>query len=236
MKKSTKKASTRVCDESGFCINTSGQMSEPKPTKNSKLMYFGDPMCSWCWGITNHLEKVINHFEGRIKFELVMGGLRPGGGDSWDDNMKNFLKGHWRHVHEASGQEFNYGLFERNYFNYDTEPACRAVAIVKKMNPEVLFDFYKNVQYGFYVEGRDPKEVEFYEDICNSLAIDYKAFTEVFSSDEGKILVSEDFNKTRRYGISGFPTMILQVKDRLEHITNGYATYENMKERIEALS
>ena len=27
-----------------------------------------------------------------------MGGLRPGGGDPWNNQMKTFLRNHWEHV------------------------------------------------------------------------------------------------------------------------------------------
>ena len=43
------------CNEEGFCeIPANDHEEQPSTkgtsTKKSKLMYFGDPMCSWCWG------------------------------------------------------------------------------------------------------------------------------------------------------------------------------------------
>ncbi len=49
------------------------------------------------------------------------------------DEMKNFLKGHWEHVTQASGQPFGYKLMEREDFNYDTEPSCRAVVAARPL-------------------------------------------------------------------------------------------------------
>ncbi len=77
--------------------------------------------------VANNIQKLRNHFSESLDFELVMGGLRPGGGDPWNAEMKSFLKEHWDHVKTASGQEFGYSLFERNEFDYDTEPPSRAV-------------------------------------------------------------------------------------------------------------
>ena len=106
-----------------------------------KLIYFGDPMCSWCWGIVRNLERLKKRFDGVLAFEMVMGGLRPGGGDPWNEHMKNFLRNHWQHVHAASGQAFNFELLSKDTFNYDTEPPSRAVVLVRDMKPEVEFDF-----------------------------------------------------------------------------------------------
>jgi len=164
-----------------------------------------------------------------------MGGLRVGGGEAWNDQMKQFLKGHWQHVNEASGQEFNYSLFDKEAFNYDTEPACRAVSIVKQMDSSKALDFYRNVQYGFYVDNNDPNELVFYESICNKLNIDFNKFSESFNSEIGKILVNIDFQKTQEFGISGFPTIVLQIDDKLENIVRGYATFDAIQTRVESL-
>lgn len=228
------------CNEEGFCEtptsdNKAQHSTRDTSTKKSKLMYFGDPMCSWCWGLTHHLENTIAHFEDQLDFEIIMGGLRVGGGEEWNDQMKQFLKDHWQHVNEASGQEFNYSLFEKEAFNYDTEPACRAVAIVKQIDKSKALDFYRNVQHGFYVENKDPNELEFYESICNKLNIDFNMFSELFNAETGKILVNTDFQKTQEYGVTGFPTLELQTNNRLVSIVRGYSTFALMKEKIEPL-
>jgi putative protein-disulfide isomerase len=227
------------CNEERFCETPTSDNKEHHSTKDtsakkSKLMYFGDPMCSWCWGLTHHLEKTIAHFEDPLDFEIIMGGLRVGDGEAWNDQMKQFLKGHWQHVSEASGQEFNYGLFKKESFNYDTEPVCRAVSIVKHIEKSKVLCFYRNVQHGFYVENKDPNELKFYESICNKLNVDFSRFSELFNSEAGKILVNTDFQKTQEYGVTGFPTLALQTNNRLVSIVQGYSTFEGMKERIES--
>ena len=115
------------------------------------IIYIADPMCSWCYGFSKEITHLKEHYEKEFSFELIMGGLRPGGGDPWTDEFKNMLKHHWEKVGEASGLPFGYQLFDREFFNYDTEPACRAVCIMKEMNPEIAFDFFKAVQSGFVV-------------------------------------------------------------------------------------
>jgi putative protein-disulfide isomerase len=107
-----------------------------------EILYFGDPMCSWCWGITNDLEMLKEHFKQELQFELILGGLRPGGGDKWDKKMKKMLKGHWGHVNDRTGQPFNYELFNWGNFNYDTEPPSRAVRVIRDLIPEEEFNFF----------------------------------------------------------------------------------------------
>jgi len=194
-----------------------------------KIIYFGDPMCSWCWGIANHLEKLIEHFKYELKFELVLGGLRPGGGDKWDDSMKKMLRGHWNHVNEYSGQAFNYELLDRDEFNYDTEPPSRAVRIVRDIVPEKEFTFFKEVQRAFYVENLDLSLADSYKAICEKLDISFDNLVSLFRSDKYKELVNEDFIKSSSYGVRGFPSVAVQIDDNVQLIANGYTTFENMK-------
>ena len=134
---------------------------------DAEIIYVGDPMCSWCWGISPALKELRDHYKSEgIPFKLVMGGLRPGGGDPWDQQMKNFLRQHWDHVTEASGQPFGHALFEKASFNYDTEPSCRAVVAARSLIGEQELEFFEAIQEKFYVHSEDPNEISFYESIC----------------------------------------------------------------------
>lgn len=201
----------------------------------SKLIYFGDPMCSWCWGLTNHLNKIVNTFKDKLDFEMIMGGLRPGGGDLWNDAMKSFIRQHWVHVEQRSGQPFRFDLLNRESFNYDTEPACRAVRVIRDLLPEKEFEFFRRIQYAFYVENEDPTISNFYRNICEQVEIDFNEFIDLFESTQYMKLVKEDFISSQNYGIRGFPSLILKTADKNEVITIGYAEYEKMEERINSI-
>jgi len=229
------------CTDDGFCvIDTSAKKSKIKKSvlkkKRGKIIYFGDPMCSWCWGISNDIEKLKNHYSDKFDFEMVMGGLRAGGGDPWNDQMKGFLKHHWQQVQAASGQPFKYDILDKDFFNYDTEPPCRAVRIVRDMAPGLEFDFYRAIQYKFYVENEDPGSSDFYRSICAKLKIPFKAFRPMFLSSVYCDIVKEDFKKASNYNVRGFPTIMLETKDKQLTICNGYASFEQMSDSIENAS
>jgi len=87
-------------------INIMAQNENPLKTK---LIYFGDPMCSWCYGFAPEIEKIAAKFNA-IDFEIVLGGLRPGGKQTMAE-MKDFLKQHWQEIEEQTFQKFSYELF-----------------------------------------------------------------------------------------------------------------------------
>lgn len=226
------------CTDDGFCVmDTNSKKPKVKKLKSKrkpgKIIYFGDPMCSWCWGISDNFKKLKDKYAGKFDFELVMGGLRPGGGDPWNDQMKQFLRHHWSQVSAVSGQPFKYDLLAWDEFNYDTEPACRAVRIIRDMAPHLEFDFYREIQFKFYAENEDPKNSDFYRTICAKFKIPFKAFRPMFLSSVYCDIVKEDFNKSLEYNVRSFPTVLFETKDKLETICNGYATFNQMNERIE---
>ncbi len=201
-----------------------------------RLIYIADPMCSWCYGFIPEMQDLMKHYQDRLRFSLIMGGLRPGGGSPWNQEMKDFLRHHWEEIMEKTKQPFNFDLLEKEVFNYDTEPACRAVVIARDMAPEKTFQFYKAVQHAFYFLNHDPNELEFYLPICESLDIEKDAFKENFFSEEYKKKTLKDFAHSRQLGIRGFPSLVLWTGgESLRLVTHGYADFEKMKETIEGL-
>ncbi len=225
------------CDpETGEC--TPGELpalkKETEIIPDKEIIYVGDPMCSWCWGISNHL-KQLKESNPQYQFKIVVGGLRPGGGEVWDDRMKNFLRHHWEEVTKRSGQPFGYALFDREEFNYDTEPPCRAVVASRAWIPDQELEFYEAVSRKFYVDNEDPNEPEFYRSICEQFGIDYNKFLKSFQSEETKYATYQEFQLNRQWGVRGYPTVLFKTEDQLFQINNGYAEYEQMQAIIDKI-
>ncbi|WP_231915308.1 DsbA family protein [Lewinella sp. 4G2] len=234
----TMKAQQLTAPEGAYCDPETG-LCHPSPmpapaaapdfAEDVEIIYVGDPMCSWCWGISPALNRLERAAEmNGIPYRIVLGGLRPGGGDPWDDEMKKFIGHHWDQVTERSGQPFGRALFERDTFNYDTEPSCRAVVAARTMNPEVESRFFELTQHHFYVLNEDPKDAAFYAPICEELGLDYQEFVRQFNSPEVKAATEQDFRLNRSWGVTGYPTVILRKGNELTALARGFNTFENM--------
>lgn len=204
------------------------------------IRYVGDPMCSWCWGISPTVKNIEQYCaKENLNFLLTVGGLRAGGGDEWNSDFRSFLKNEWQHVASVTGQPFGFKILEKPYFNYDTEFSCRAVVAVKSiLNGQVgstqrALDFYARIQEKFYVEGDDPKEPSFYSSICEGLGIDYKVFANKFKSDEIRISTEEDFARARSLGVRSFPTLLIELQGGVYALGSGFVTTDVILEKIE---
>lgn len=207
------------------------------------IIYIGDPLCSWCWGFAPEVEKLRSYARHKkINFTLTVGGLRPGGGQVWDDEFKNMIKHHWQQVNQRSGQKFNYGLFDLPEFNYDTEPACRAVVAVKNLiaahdlDENLVLDFFTAIQENFYVQNQISTNVEFYQTICRDFGIDFAAFSQLFDSAEIKAQTAAEFNICRNWGVTGYPTILYFDGKQLYMLSSGYQKCESIIESFEQLA
>ncbi|MDQ0015385.1 putative protein-disulfide isomerase [Variovorax boronicumulans] len=203
------------------------------------VRYIGDPMCSWCWGISPAVREVADFCEAEgIEFSMTMGGLRAGGGDPWSSAFKEFLRNEWQHIAQATGQPFGYTLLDAPNFTYDTEPACRAVVAVqllqerKKLKSFTALNFFAATQRNFYVDGKDPKVVHFYKGICESLDLDFDEFRGIFESPEARQAVGREFVQCRQWGVRSFPTLLLERNQVRSTLAVGFVKAEKVLSRL----
>lgn len=232
---------TESCStEDGLCRIAADRSSESRPqvfSADPEVAYFGDPMCSWCWGISSQLRKLRDWCVAEaIPFRLVMGGLRAGGGDAWDDRFRNFLRHHWEDVARLTGATFNTGLLDLDFFEYDTEPACRAVITARLLGVADELAFFAAVQRGFYVDNDDPKRPDFYPARCRAFGIAPEAFLEKFDSDAARAATRADFAASRASRVMEFPTVALRRKGNHAVIATGFATFDDMRRNIGRLA
>lgn len=199
-----------------------------------KLIYVGDPMCSWCYGFSPELEKIVTHYQDELDLEIIMGGLRPYHNVPISE-MKDFLAHHWEDVGKASGQPFEYGILDRSDLNYDTEPPCRASVVVRNMNKAKELDFFQEAQKAFYFHNKDMNQASTYHSIIEKLGLDTAKFDALFHSDEYKAAVKKDFEKARSIGVSSFPTLLIQNGQKTTVVARGYAKSETVVRSIRGM-
>jgi len=186
------------------------------------LLYFADPMCSWCWGFSPAVDKIVEAVDGKMDIRVVMGGLRPGTTEPWNDRGKAEIRNHWEHVRDASGQPFDFGLFERPDFIYDTEPACRAVVTARRLDSTQTLAMLKSVHHAFYAENTDVTDTDELTRIAIGHGFDEAAFRNALGDAETITETQGDFWLSQASGVSGFPTLLAVEDGKAQIITIGY--------------
>ena len=205
-----------------------------------KLIFVGDPMCSWCYGFGKQLADVQAAFPD-IPLDIVVGGVGAGATEPLTLAQREFRLGHWSRVEAASGLPFDREVFKaRTGFVYDTEPACRAVVAARLMAPSIdPLSVFRAIQHGFYAEGLDITDgavlAERVAVTMTGLGVPTtaEAFLAVWRARETVAATQEDFLQARQWGISSFPTLLLQDGGKLYNLVTGFVGAAELHSLIE---
>lgn len=188
------------------------------------LVYFADPMCSWCWGFSPVIEAISERFGPALPIRLILGGLRPWTKAAMTTHDRGDVRNHWEHVHAASGQTFDFAFFDRERFVYDTEPPSRAVVVLRRRGMETGLAALRRIHRAFYAENRDVTDTDMLAGIAAELGVDAATFRDEFESEAAVEETRGDFAIAQSAGIRGFPTLIAGEgnDDQYALVTHGF--------------
>ncbi len=206
-----------------------------QPAKAIKrLVYFADPMCSWCYGFAPAITAIAERFEDRMPLQLVMGGLRAGNTVAMRPEDKDTIRDAWTRVGAATGQPFDFSFLDREGFVYDTEPACRAVVTARRLLPRLALPFMGRISQAFYAEGRDMTSAEEIAEVADEAGFDRGEFSAAFLASETRNETFRDFLAAQELDIRGFPTLIAGSEDKgYALVTNGYRPLDDLLDPLE---
>jgi putative protein-disulfide isomerase len=193
------------------------------------LIYFSDPMCSWCYGFSNVVAEIRKAFGPALPIRLVMGGLRPGTEEPLTAEARAQIAGHWKHVHEATALPFDEAVLAEG-FVYDTDPAARAVVVVRREDEALALSYLLRTQRAFYAEARDVTKSEVLADLAEEVGLDRPDFLAQWDAEESKQETWRDYAISQRAGVTGFPTLVAGPNQEgvFGVVTRGYAPPEQV--------
>lgn len=198
------------------------------------LWYSADPMCSWCWGFAPIIEAIKDAYRAQVRIALILGGLRPGTTEPLSGAMRAEILHHWEVVHERTGQPFAFVGALPEGFVYDTEPASRAVVTVGELQPEATFVYFKTVQAAFYTQGQDVTQADTLATLAQAVGIEPAVFHRHFDMQAVRQKTQSHFRQARRLGIQAFPTLVMQTGSQSRLLTQGYRSFAELREEIDA--
>lgn len=199
------------------------------------LVYFADPMCTWCYGFGPQLEALLAS-RPQLRVDVVMGGLRPYESEPVSPAFREMLAGQWGHVGRETGLAFDDAVVSREGFVYDTEPACRAVVAVRATVAARALPYLARVQRAFHAQGRDVTDPGVLADLAAEEGLDRAVFLAAHASTAARDAVRQDFSATQQTGVTGFPTLAAGYPDRRYFlVSSGFARSGELGERLDRI-
>ena len=205
-----------------------------KPEPIGTLYYFGDPMCSWCWGFKPVLEQVDAEYP-ELKRVTVMGGLRGGEPQPMGDELAALIQGAWDRIQEATGQPFNREFWSRNRPLATTLPACKAVLSARLLDATREWRFMVGMFEAYFTRVMDPSSRETQLQVAREQGFEPLAFGAMMDSPAVEEALLQDLKLARRFGVTGFPTVVLNVGDENYLVAPGYQPIEVVRRAINAV-
>jgi putative protein-disulfide isomerase len=167
-----------------------------------ELLYFANPMCSWCWGFAPSVRALA---EAGHRVTLALGSLdadrarplRP------EDKLMSAGTGARR---RAKRPALRFRLLRaRDGFVYDTAPACRAVDVIRHRFPALALPAFARLQERFYALGHDVTDPLLLREAAAEFGIEPEAFDARVRGAETAGRVAAEWQQTARLGVTGYP-------------------------------
>ncbi|MDF5808724.1 hypothetical protein P4123_16505 [Pseudomonas aeruginosa] len=136
-----------------------------------------------------------------------MGGLRAGGGDAWGPEFREFLRREWTHIAKVTGQPFGFSLLSAKHFDYDTEPACRAVVVAEQMLDQkrpvasATLAFFLPCSASSMSKARTPRTWTFIDPFCEDASLSFEDFRVHFATAAARQAVYRQFAQCGEWGV-----------------------------------
>ncbi|MBI4083232.1 MAG: DsbA family protein [Candidatus Lambdaproteobacteria bacterium] len=202
--------------------------------KIGTVYYFGDPMCSWCWGLKPVLEQVDREYP-ELRRVTVMGGLRAEPPQPMSDEQAARIQHAWLRIERSTGQAFNHELWRRCRPLATTLPACRAVVTARLIDTTREWPYMVGMFKAYFTEARDPSRRETHLDVAAANGFDRDQFAAAMESPASEEALRNDLLTTQRYGITGFPSVVLELNGQNYLISPGYQPIDGIRRAINSV-
>ena len=199
---------------------------------NPRLVVVTDPMCSWCFAASSHVENAMAEFAGRVDFDLILGGINTHATQPIGEYGQKRLDGLWHQVTATTGREFSHIYPEGCIYN--SLLPCRAVEAARDLLGEPPLDYLHRLQKCFFLEALNINNRDVLANEAAEVGMDADDFLERLDSAEVVARTQWGFSRSRRQGAGALPSFLFGRGENLALMAGGYLDTEFLCKEIEA--
>jgi putative protein-disulfide isomerase len=204
-----------------------------------ELLYVYDALCGWCYGFSPVITQLFEHYNDRLDFLVLSGGMVKGESIGPVSQMAPYIKRAYKTVEQTCGVKFG-----EKYLNVTLEsddailtsvPAARAMAAFRIEKPRMTVLFASRLQKAIFQDGMMCDDNESFGKIASEFELDATQFIAKMESDDITTIIENEFKMVKDMGINGFPTVLLRIGEKIEPIIRGYRDYNSIVQIIDTM-
>jgi len=218
------------------CDFRSSRKSNDNCPMTTKLLYFHDPMCSWCWAFRPVWTDLCNQLPRDLTVRRVVGGLAPDSDEPMSLDMRLKITGIWHTIQErVPGTRFNFEFWEKCTPRRSTYNACRSVLAAARLSNAHEEPMIHAIQQAYYLGARNPSDIGTLVDLAVEIGIDRTLFATEIQSPSVQEQLHVEITFARSAPINGFPSLVVHTPSRLHPVHLDYLDAAPMLRQIETI-
>ncbi len=208
----------------------------PRKKSSVKLIYYTDPICSFCWAIEPQFRKFKLDYEDYLEVEYRMGGLLKDWEGFKDGNhgitCPLDVAEHWEEVAKYSEMSID-GDVWINTPLHSSYPASIAYKALLNQGDQIAFKYLRIVREMLFLENRDISNMDYILEAVERSGANRHQFILDFRNPESEDNFLRDIQLGKDLGIKGFPTFIFINEQGLGVKLFGASEYESYVAALE---
>jgi putative protein-disulfide isomerase len=200
-----------------------------------KLIYCYDALCGWCYGFAPVIEQFAQEHADDFEIEVLSGGMITGERIGPIGEVAGYIGEAYKDVERATGITFGKAFLEGTLAEgsaiFTSIPPAIALSTFKTLAPDHALDYAGALQRAIYQAGVEPTDMAAFAERATAFGVDRAALLERSRGNEITLAAEADFERVRQFGVSGFPTVILQAEDKYYLLTRGYTDGATLEQR-----
>jgi len=204
-----------------------------------EIIYLFDPLCGWCYGFGGHMQRFAAKHADKIKFTVISGGMVTSERVGPLSQIASYIKDSVPRLEQLTGEHFGKAFLDdlngEGKTIMDSTPPSKAFVILKEQFPNHQVKLAHALQSLFYKDGLDFNKTESYRGLCAQFGMDFTLFEAHFNSMNYQLATKDEFQEAARYGVSGYPTVVLRHGSQYFMLAHGFTSSDTLESTLQSI-